>query len=157
MEQENGWTRWLRLGWLGGVRTESDEALPCLAQWPLPRPRLLGTLPGSARNINVLVEDSQGSRYVLRGCRRHPRRDRIVFQLDFQDHLRRHDVPVPQVVASQTGERCVESGQGSLWVMSCFVDGRHYQYDSRLQLRRGWVPIGHPCRRSRVRRQAGAG
>lgn len=118
------------------MRTEADEALPCLARWPLPRPRLLGRLPGSARNINVLVEDSEGSRYVLRGCRRNPRRDRIVFQLDFQDCLRRHGVPVPEVVASQTGERCVESGPGSLWVMSCFVDGRHYQYDSRLQLGR---------------------
>ena len=122
--------------WLGGVGTDTDEALPCLAAWPLPRPRLLGRLPGSARNINVLVEDSGGSRYVLRGCRRNPRRDRIVFQLDFQDHLRRHGVPVPQVVASRTGERCVESGPGSLWVLSCFVEGRHYQNGSRVQLRR---------------------
>lgn len=117
------------------MRTESDEALPSLARWPLPGPRLAGRLPQSARNINVLVEDSAGARYVLRGCRRNPGRDRIGFQLDFQEHLGRHGVPVPQVVASKRGERCVESGPGALWVMFRFVDGHHYRYDSLPQLR----------------------
>lgn len=125
------------------MRTNSGEALPCLAQWPLLHPRLLGQLPGGARNINLLVEDSAGSRYVLRGCRRNPRRDRIIFQLNFQDHLRQRGVPVPRVVASHTGERCVESGPGSLWVLSCFVDGRHYQYGSRVDLRRAAECLAH--------------
>lgn len=112
------------------VRTESGGALPALARWPLSRPRLVGQLPGNARNINLLIEDSGGARYVLRGCRRNPRWDRI----DFQDHLRRHGIPAPQVVLGQTGERYVEDGPGSLWVMSRFVEGHHYQYDSPVQL-----------------------
>src|SRR5260370_439530 len=94
--------------------------VPSLARWPLARPRLVDRMTTSARNISFLVEDSGGSRYVLRGCRRNPRRDRIMLQLEFQDHLRRHGIPVPQVVASQAGERCVEIGPGSLWVMSRF-------------------------------------
>ena len=81
------------------------------------------------------MEDSAGARYVLRGHRRNPRRDRIIFQLDFQEHLGRRGIPVPRVVASRTGERCVESGPGALWVMFRFVDGHHYRFDSRLQLR----------------------
>lgn len=91
----------------------------------------------------MLVEDSGGARYVLRGCRRNPSRDRIIFQLDFQDHLRRHGVPVPRVVASATGERCVETGPGSLWVLSRFVAGHHYQYGSRVQLRRAAGCLAH--------------
>jgi Ser/Thr protein kinase RdoA (MazF antagonist) len=94
----------------------------------------VGRLPAGARNINLLVEDSSGARYVLRGCRRNPRRDRIIFQLEFQDHLRRRGIPVPQVVTSRAGERCVESSPASLWVMSHFVAGRHYRYDSGAQL-----------------------
>jgi len=94
----------------------------------------VGRLPAGARNINLLIEDCTGSRYVLRGCRRNPHRDRIIFQLDFQDHLRRCGIPVPQVVASETGERCVESSSASLWVMSHFIAGHHNRYSSRLQL-----------------------
>jgi len=46
-----------------------DGALTALARWPLSRARLVGSLPGSARNMNILVEDAGGSRYVLRCCR----------------------------------------------------------------------------------------
>jgi len=123
----------MSLAW--AVRTNFEGALPSLARWPLPRPRLVGRLPVSGRNINLLVEDSGRSRYVLRGYRRNPRRDRIIFQLDFQDHLRCRGIPTPQVVLSEAGERCVESGPASLWVMSRFVEGQHYRYDSRVQLR----------------------
>lgn len=91
-------------------------------------------MPASARNISLLVEDSDGSRYVLRGCRRNPRRDRIIFQLEFQDHLRRHGIPSPQVVVTKTGDRCVENGPASLWVMFHFVEGHHYRCGSRAQL-----------------------
>jgi Ser/Thr protein kinase RdoA (MazF antagonist) len=114
---------------------EPDGAVPSLARWPLRHPRLAGRLPAGARNVNLLVEGCDGSRYVLRGCRRNPCRDRIMFQLDFQDHLRRGGVPVPQVVLTESGERCVENGPGSLWVMFEFVDGHHYHYGSRQQLR----------------------
>jgi Ser/Thr protein kinase RdoA (MazF antagonist) len=95
---------------------------------------VVGKLPASARNINLLVEDSNGSRYVLRGCRRNPYHDRINFQLEFQDHLSRRGIPVPRVVASRAGERCVESSPASLWVMTHFVTGHHYRYGSRKQL-----------------------
>jgi Ser/Thr protein kinase RdoA (MazF antagonist) len=118
------------------VRKEPDAALPSLTQWPLRHPRLLGRLPASARNINLFVEDSDGSRYVLRGCTRNPSRERIIFQLEFQDHLRCHGIPIPQVVTTEAGERCVESSPASLWVMFRFVEGHHYRYNSRLQLLR---------------------
>lgn len=119
---------------LGRVRAETDATLPPLACWPLPGARLVGRLPASARNINLLVEDSAGSRYVLRGCKRNPHRERIVFQLEFQDQLRRRGIPVPQVVASQAGELVVATSPSSLWVMSDFVAGHHYRYDSSAQL-----------------------
>jgi Ser/Thr protein kinase RdoA (MazF antagonist) len=93
-------------------------------------------MPASARNINFLIEDSAGARYVLRGCRRNPKRDRIVFQLRFQEHLRACGIPVPQVVVTQTGEPCVERGPAALWVMFHFIEGHHYRYDSPLQLSR---------------------
>lgn len=123
----------MSLAW--SVCTKFEEASPSLTRWPLPCPRLAGRLPASARNINLLVEDSSGSRYVLRGCRRNPQRERIIFQLDFQDHLLRRGIPAAQVVLSKAGERCVESGPASLWVMFHFVEGQHYRYDSRVQLR----------------------
>jgi Ser/Thr protein kinase RdoA (MazF antagonist) len=118
------------------VRIEPAGVLPFLAQWPLKRPRLVKRLPAGARNINLLVEDSDRSRYVLRGCRRNPQRERIIFQLEFQAHLRRHGIPTPQVVVTEKGECCVESSPALLWVMFHFVEGHHYRYDSRVQLQR---------------------
>jgi len=37
-------------------------------------------------------------------------------------------------VASETGERCVESGPGALWVMFRFIDGHHCRPGSQRQL-----------------------
>lgn len=115
------------------METEPEEALAALAQWPLRRARPAGSLPGSARNLNLLVQDADGSRYVLRRCRRNPRRDRILFQLEFQDHLRRHGIPTAEVIRTGTGERCVASGQ-AWWVLSRFVPGTPYRYGSAVQL-----------------------
>jgi Ser/Thr protein kinase RdoA (MazF antagonist) len=117
------------------MRTEPDEVLPVLARWPLPRARLAGPLPGSARNVNVLVEEPGGARYVLRCCKRNPWRDRILFQLDFQDHLRRRGVPTAEVVTTRAGERCVASDAGFQWILFRFVEGHAYDYGSRAQLR----------------------
>jgi len=39
-----------------------DGALPALARWPLSQARLVGSLPGGARNVNILVDDAGGSR-----------------------------------------------------------------------------------------------
>lgn len=112
---------------LGGARV-------ALARWPLSRARLVGSLPGSARNVNILVEDAGGSRYALRCCRRNPSRDRIRFQLDFQDHLRRRGIPTAEVVVTETGDRCVVTDAASLWVLFRFVDGNAYRYGNRAQL-----------------------
>jgi Ser/Thr protein kinase RdoA (MazF antagonist) len=111
------------------------EALRVLAEWPLPRARLAGSLPGSARNVNMLVEDADGSRYVLRCGRRNPRRDRVIFQLDFQEHLRRRGIPTAEVVATRTGDRCVAVDGALPWVLFRFVPGNPYRYGSRTQLR----------------------
>jgi Ser/Thr protein kinase RdoA (MazF antagonist) len=112
-------------GW-GEMSTDSGALLPSLGLWPLRRPHVIGPL-GGERNLNVLVQDADRARYVLRGCRRNPSRDRIVFQLSFAEHLRQHGVPVPPVIASRAGEYCVRANAGSLWVLSRFADGRHYQ------------------------------
>jgi Ser/Thr protein kinase RdoA (MazF antagonist) len=111
-----------------------DGALTALARWPLSRVRLVGSLPGSARNMNILVEDAGGSRYVLRCCRRNPSQERIRFQLDFQDHLRCRGIPTAEVVVTATGDRCVATDAASLWVLFRFVEGNAYRYDSRVQL-----------------------
>ncbi len=120
---------------LGQVSLD-DGGLPPLELWPLRRPRAVGPLNGGRRNVSVLVEDAAGSRYVLRGCRRNPSRDRITFQLSFQEHLRGRGVPVPEIIASLAGERCVETGPGSLWVLSRFAGGHHYvsRADDRAEL-----------------------
>jgi homoserine kinase type II len=113
---------------------ETEVTPPPLAQWPLlRRARLAGSLPGSARNLNLLVRDTDGSRYVLRCCRRNPGRDRIGFQLDFQDHLRRRGIPVPEVIRTGAGDRCIAS-DAAWWVLSRFVEGGAYRYDSQAQL-----------------------
>jgi len=108
-----------------------DGALTALARWPLSRARLVGSLPGGARNVNLLVEDAGGSRYVLRCCRRNPSRDRIRFQLDFQDHLGCRGIPTAEVVVTATGGRWVATDAASLWVLFRFVEGNACRYDSR--------------------------
>lgn len=117
------------------MRTVPDETLPMLARWPLSRARLAGPLPGSARNVNMLVEEPGGARYVLRCCTRNPSRDRILFQLAFQDHLRRRGIPTAEVVTTRTGERCMASEAGFQWILFRFVEGHAYDYGSRVQLR----------------------
>src|SRR5215831_2642254 len=110
------------------------EAQVALARWPLSQARLVGSLPGGARNVNILVDDAGGSRYVLRCCRRNPSRDRIRFQLDFQDHLRCRGIPTAEVVVTETGDRYVVTDAASLWVLFRFVQGNAYRYGNRAQL-----------------------
>src|SRR5215471_3565531 len=110
------------------------EAQVALARWPLSQARLVGSLPGGARNVNILVDDAGGSRYVLRCCRRNPSRDRIRFQLDFQDHLRCRGIPAAEVVVTETGDRYVVTDAASLWVLFRFVQGNAYRYGNRAQL-----------------------
>lgn len=117
------------------MQTTLEEMLAALAQWPLPRARLAGPLPGSARNVSILVEDADGARYVLRCCRRNPSRDRILFQLGFQEHLRCHGIPTAEVVATRTGDRGVAPEGTAPWVMFRFVEGDPYRHGSRAQLR----------------------
>ncbi len=83
----------------------------------------------------MLVEEPGGARYVLRCCTRNPCQDRILFQLDFQDHLRRRGIPTAEVVTTRTGERCVASDAGFQWILFRFVEGHAYDYGSRAQLR----------------------
>lgn len=116
------------------MKTEPEEALPVLARWPLARARLAGPLPGSARNVNLLVEEPGGARYVLRCCQRNPSRDRIIFQLDFLGHLRSRGIPTAEVVTTRAGERCVASDTGLVWILFRFVEGDTYDYGSRAQL-----------------------
>jgi homoserine kinase type II len=115
------------------METRPEVTPPPLARWPLRRARLAGSLPGGARNLNLLVRDADGSRYVLRCCRRNPGRDRIGFQLDFQDHLRRRGIPVPEVIRTEAGDRCVTSDR-AWWVLSRFVEGSAYRYGNQAQL-----------------------
>src|SRR5262249_17687415 len=98
------------------------------------KPGSSGRCPGGARNVNILVDDAGGSRYVLCCCRRNPSRDRIRFQLDFQDHLRCRGIPTAEVVVTETGDRYVVTDAASLWVLFRFVQGNAYRYGNRAQL-----------------------
>ena len=71
---------------------------------------------------------------MLRCCRRNPSRDRIRFQLDFQDHLRCRGIPAAEVVVTETGDRYVVTDAASLWVLFRFVQGNAYRYGNRAQL-----------------------
>jgi Ser/Thr protein kinase RdoA (MazF antagonist) len=109
-------------------------ASSALSRFRLTNPRIVGTLPASARNDNLLVEDARGERYVLRRYRRNPRPERIDFQLRFQEHLLRRGFPTSRLIESRRGERMLAFG-GDFWSLFTYVRGTEYDYGSEVQLR----------------------
>jgi Ser/Thr protein kinase RdoA (MazF antagonist) len=97
-------------------------------------PRIIGPLPASSRNDNFLVEDASGERYVLRRYRRNPHRERIEFQLRFQQHLLRHGFPTSAVIATRDGAPMLALAQ-DFYALSTYVEGAEYDHRSEAQVR----------------------
>jgi Ser/Thr protein kinase RdoA (MazF antagonist) len=91
-------------------------------------------LPASIRNDNFLVEDALGERYVLRRYRRNPTRERIEFQLGFQQHLLCRGFPTSRVVETLGEERMLVRGR-DVWALFTYIGGAEYDYRSEAQVR----------------------
>ena len=109
-------------------------ASSALSGFRLREPRVVGALPASSRNDNLLVEDALGQRYVLRRYRRNPQRERIEFQLGFQQHLLRCGFPTSRVVATHAGNLMLVLA-GDLWALFTYVEGAAYDYEREGQVR----------------------
>lgn len=122
----------------------SRAASSALSRFPLLEPRVIGSLPASTRNDNSLVEGGLGERSVLRRYRRNPQRERIEFQLRFQQNLLRRGFPTSRVVGTATGERMLVLGR-DFWALFTYVDGAEYDYRSEAQVREAarWLARFH--------------
>jgi Ser/Thr protein kinase RdoA (MazF antagonist) len=119
-------------------------ASSALSRFRLRDPRVIGSLPASSRNDNFLVEDSLGERYVLRRYRRNPYRDRIEFQLRFQQHLLCREFPTSRVIETDCGERMLVRAR-DFWALFTYVRGADYDYGSEGQVREAarWLARFH--------------
>jgi homoserine kinase type II len=95
--------------------------------------RLIGLLPTTGRNVNAMIADAEGTRYVLRCYRRNADLARIQFQLGFQEHLLGKGIPTADTVATKAGERLVSSDQQT-WVLFRHVGGTGYDCVNEEQL-----------------------
>ncbi len=78
--------------------------MEALCHYELNEARVVSTF-ASERNDNVLVEDREGRRLVVRRFRRNTDLERIAFQLDVQEHLAARGVPTPTIVLTRHGGR----------------------------------------------------
>jgi hypothetical protein len=117
-------------------RARIDPTLSALSEFRLPSPRILGSLPASRRNDNILVQDAAGRRFVLRHYRRNPQRARIEFQVCFQQHLLRRGFPTSHLVETEAGQRVITSGR-EFWALFTHVDGTEYDYRREAQVGSG--------------------
>jgi Ser/Thr protein kinase RdoA (MazF antagonist) len=106
----------------------SAEAV--LRHYPLDAPSVTGRHDAGIINDNLLVVDSPGKRYLLRGYRRVRDPERVLFQLRFQEHLSRQGFPTASVVEARNGELVVAEG-GVPWSLHEFVEGDEFDF-SRL-------------------------
>ena len=114
-------------------RPVSDQRLrTLLLEWPLDGAYVGDAFDASTRNDNLLVTDSEGTRYVLHRFYRNPDLARIGFQLRFQQHLLDGGVPVPEIIATRSGET-VAQAEGS-WSLFSFVEGEYYDFDRMEQV-----------------------
>lgn len=112
----------------------SDDLAWVARQYPLTGLRTVRMLPTTGRNINAVMIDGEGARFVLRCHRRNPDRARIEFQLDFQEHLRGNGIPTAEIITTGTGERLVDDGRRT-WVLFRHMPGTAYDYSSEQELR----------------------
>jgi Ser/Thr protein kinase RdoA (MazF antagonist) len=119
-------------------------ASPVLSRFGLREARVIGSLPARTRNDNVLVEDASGERYVLRRYRRNLERERIEFQLGFQQHLLRSGFPTSRVVETLSGEPMLVLGH-DFWALFTYVEGAEYDYGNEGQVREAarWLARFH--------------
>lgn len=118
--------------------------MSALARYPLPSPRLAGSLSASTRNDNLLVQDAAGGAYVLRRYRRNPSSERMELQLRLQQHLFRHGLPTSRVIETNGGKRFACS-DGGFWALFTFVPGTEYDFQREGQVRQAatWLARFH--------------
>ncbi|MEQ7008300.1 phosphotransferase [Actinopolymorpha sp. B17G11] len=112
----------------------SDDVPLLVEQYRIPGLRQIGLMPTTGRNVNAIMVDAQGGRYVLRCYLRNVDHSRIQFQLDFQEHLLGKGIPTADIIATNDGERLVNTGQRT-WVLFRQVAGAGYDYANSEQLR----------------------
>ncbi len=110
-----------------------DEARLALSRYSLDDPRIMGSLPASARNENLLVEDASGERYVLRRYKRNPSRPRIALQIRFQQHLFQRGVPTSRVIPVRPGKLILAVGD-NLWALFSYVPGAAHEHGNAAQV-----------------------
>lgn len=115
------------------MRPEIAERLlaTVLERYPLADPHVRQKLEAGKRNDSFLVENGAGSRFVLRRYRRNPDEARIIFQLRFQQELRRLGYPTADVIESAAGQLLVTE-EGSPWVLFEHIAGDEFDF-SRME------------------------
>jgi Ser/Thr protein kinase RdoA (MazF antagonist) len=98
-----------------------------LSQYTLPNARVVGVHEASTRNDNLLVEDDNGQRYILRRYRRNNQEARVRFQLSFQQHLASSGFPTAEIIRSVSDDVLVIEGD-TPWALFTFVEGTEYDF-----------------------------
>lgn len=90
--------------------------------------RVVRSFDASTQNDNLLVEDGDGRRLVLRRCTRNGASpNRIRWQSNLQATLHASGFPVPAVLTTIEGAS-VAVIDGSPWTLQTFVEGEHYDF-----------------------------
>ncbi len=122
------------IGGLTQMSNVSSRVATVLERYALRTPHGVGELPGSKRNENLVVEDGEGHRYVLRWYRRNPDVGRIRFQLRFQEHLAEAGIPTSRIVEADHGEPLLVD-RDEVYVLFTYVAGSEYDFENRDQVR----------------------
>lgn len=125
------------------ARRDVSPAIEALGvHYPLKGLHPITVLPTTGRNVNAIMADASGTRFVLRCCRRNTRPERIQFQLDFQLHLRSRGIPTADVISTSAGRRLVDDGR-HIWVLFSHIAGTEYDYARPEQLRNAAQCLTH--------------
>ena len=104
-----------------------------LAAFPLAEPAIVRKFEAT-RNEIWLIEDKRGRRYVLRRNLQHANKERIAFQVRFQQHLLRHGFPTSEVIEARSGDPLVVDHDGISWVLFTFVEGEEFDFSRDAQV-----------------------
>ncbi len=108
-------------------QAEAADPGSVLRHYALDAPVVTGRHEAGIINENLLVSDAAGKRYFLRGYRRVRDPERVLFQLRFQEHLRREGFPTASVVETRNGELVAAVG-GIPWSLHEFVEGDEFDF-----------------------------
>ena len=98
-----------------------------LSGYPLPNARVVGVHEASTRNDNLMVEDDNGQKYILRRYRRNNQEARVRFQLNFQQHLVSSGFPTAEIIRTVSDDVLVLE-ENTPWALFTFVEGTEYDF-----------------------------